>query len=89
MANERESLINVVIDTAPKVLKGADVVGSGVPNSPDADRQDHRRRGEAYPIPGTHAERGKPIALPWGTADRKGRPGGSGYMKMEQAKAAL
>jgi hypothetical protein len=66
MANTCESLINVVIDTEPKVLTGSAVVGSGVPSSPDADTYDHRRRGGAFPIHGTYAERGKPDALPMG-----------------------
>jgi hypothetical protein len=37
MANEREPLINVVIDTKPKMLTGLLVVGLGDPSSPDAD----------------------------------------------------
>ena len=35
-----------------------------------------------------HGERGKPVALPTGTAPRKGRLWGSGYRRREQAKAA-
>jgi hypothetical protein len=66
MANTCEPLINVVIDTEPKMLTGLAVVGSGVPSSSDAALHDHRRRGGAYPIPGTHVERGKPDTLPLG-----------------------
>jgi len=34
------------------------------------------------------AERGKPVALPRGKANRKGRRWGCGYRRREQAKAA-
>jgi hypothetical protein len=64
MANRSELLINVVIDSKLKVLTSLTkryVVGSGVRSSPDADENDHRRRGRAYPMHGTDAERGKPI----------------------------
>jgi hypothetical protein len=51
MANQREPLINVVIDNKPKVLTGlpqtGKVVSSGVRSSPDADTKHHRRRGGA------------------------------------------
>jgi hypothetical protein len=66
MANRCEPLINVVIDHKPKMLTGLTnryVAGSGVPKSPDADTQRHRRRGGAYPMLGTHVERGKPVLL--------------------------
>jgi hypothetical protein len=52
MANESEPLINVVIDTKPKVLTGLTkryVVGSGVQSSPDADTT--TTGGEAEPTP--------------------------------------
>ena len=52
MANRSEPLINVVIDTKPKMLRGLTkryVVGSGVPSSPDADT--HTTGGEAGPNP--------------------------------------
>ncbi len=60
---ESELLINAVINSKLKVLVSLTkryVVGSGVRSSPDADENDHRRRGRAYPMHGTHAERGKP-----------------------------
>ena len=66
MANRCEPLINVVIDHKPKMLRGLTnryVAGSGVPMSPDADTQRHRRRGGAYPMLGTQVERGKPVLL--------------------------
>ncbi len=47
---EHEPLINVVIDNKLKVLTSLTkryVVGSGVKSSPDADKNDHRRRGGA------------------------------------------
>jgi len=50
MANRGELLINVVIDSKLKVLTSLTkryVVGSGVQSSPDADENDHRRRGRA------------------------------------------
>lgn len=52
MANESKSLINAVIDTKPKMLKGLTkryVAGSGVPISPDADTK--ATGGEAEPTP--------------------------------------
>jgi hypothetical protein len=51
-ANRCEPLINVVIDHKSKMLMGLTnryVVGSGVPTSPDADTQRHRRRGGPTP----------------------------------------
>lgn len=47
---EHEPLINAVIDNKLKVLRSLTkryVVGSGVRSSPDADKDDHRRRGGA------------------------------------------
>jgi hypothetical protein len=47
---EHEPLINVVIDSKLKMLTSLtkrEVVGSGVRSSPDADENDHRRRGGA------------------------------------------
>jgi hypothetical protein len=52
MANESKSLINVVIDNKPKMLRGLTkryVAGSGVPISPDADTK--ATGGEAEPTP--------------------------------------
>jgi len=52
MANESKSLINVVIDNKPKMLRGLTkryVGGSGVPSSPDADTTP--TGGEAEPNP--------------------------------------
>ena len=52
MANESESLINVVIDNKLKMLTSLTkryVVGSGVQSSPDAD--DGTTGGEAEPTP--------------------------------------
>jgi len=91
-ANIGEPLINVVTVDKPKMLRGL--------NQKVRDRHrgfglscrrynGHRRTGGAHPHYGTHAERGKPDALPTGTACREGRLRGSGYMRMEEAKAAL
>lgn len=52
MANGSKSLINVVIDHKPKMLRGLTkgyVAGSGVPSSPDADNR--ATGGEARPNP--------------------------------------
>ncbi len=52
MANESKSLINVVIDHKPKMLRGLTkryVAGSGVASSPDADT--NATGGEAGPNP--------------------------------------
>jgi len=89
-ANICESPINVVTVDKPKMLRGL--------NQKVRDRNrsfalscrrhnGHRRTGGAHAHRGTHAERGKPDALPRGTACREGRPWGSGYMRMEEAKA--
>jgi hypothetical protein len=54
MANESEPLLNVVIDTKPKMLGGLTkryVAGLGVPSSPDADTK--ATGGEAEPNPCT------------------------------------
>jgi len=41
------------------------------------------------PYPGIHTERGKPVTLPKGTANRKDGLWGCGQRKTEKAKAAL
>ncbi len=49
MANRCEPLLNVVIDTKPKMLRGLSVVGSEGPSSSDADTM--TTGGEAEPTP--------------------------------------
>jgi hypothetical protein len=52
MVNESESLINVVIDDKPKMLRGLTKgmwLGEAVPSSPDADMK--ATGGEAGPTP--------------------------------------
>ena len=89
MANPSEPLLTVVIDTTPKVLTGVTVVGPGASSSPGADTV--TTGGEAGPTPSMvrDAERGKPVALPAGTARREARPRGGRQRRREQANAAL
>jgi hypothetical protein len=49
MANRGEPLINVVIDSKPKVLTGLGVVGSGGRSSPDADEMATGEEAEPTP----------------------------------------
>ena len=90
--NTCEPPINVVTVDKPKMLRGL--------NQKVRDRHrgsalscrrhnGHRRTGGTHPHRGTHAERGKPDAFPTGTVCREGHLWGSGYMRMEEAKAAL
>ena len=98
MVNARESLINVVTNDQPKVLRGWGQTGTwsglGAPNSPSADGVPPAERRDLTHT-GTHGERGKPVVLPTGaivpdgTANRKGSRGGCGYGIVEEAKADL
>ena len=77
MANIFEPLINAVTANKPKVLNkvGLDQKVSGKEQGfshPLPQTERHRRTGGAYPILGSIAERGKPILLPYGKANRKG-----------------
>ena len=92
MVNTGERLLNVVIDSKPKALRGLDQkVSSPVeelvclfswPHALSAERADLTHSG-------TEAEHGKPVVLPPWKATRKARPGNGGYRRREQAKAVL
>lgn len=75
MANKSELLLNVV---RKEQAKGADrlepkgkMVGTGAESSPVADKTHHRRMKQSLTHSGINAERGKPVILPHGKADRK------------------
>ena len=60
--------------------------GPGAPSSPGADEAPPAESCDP-PHLGTAAQRGKPVALPRGTADRKASLRGGGYRTREKAKA--
>lgn len=75
MANTSELLLNVV---RKEQAKGADRlepkgnrVGTGVESSPVADNKHPRRMKQSLTYLGMNVERGKPVFLPHGTANRK------------------
>ena len=85
MVNARESLINVVTNDQPKMLRGWGQKGTwpglGTPNLPSADVAPPAERRDLTHT-GTHGERGQPVVLPpafpGGKATRKGSRGGCG-----------
>lgn len=64
-------------------------LGEGFPKCPFADIVATGKETEPYSSIGTCAERGKPVALPKGTASCKANLWGSGYRIVEKANAAL
>ena len=92
MVNESELLINVVIQKQPKMLRGCDQngkwSGSKVTTSFEVDvAPPAKRQHLTHSV--THAERGKPVTLPFGKASRKTSRWGCRYGMVEKANARL
>ena len=89
MASTCELSINVVTKNRPNHAERSDSSGSrgfqvpwrGHPTLPA------EREGLTHSV--VYPERGKPVALPRGKADRKGSRWGCGYGRPEEANAAL
>ena len=79
MVNESELLINVVIGSKPKMLRGLNQNGkwssSEVTISFDVDVAPPAKR-QSLTHSGTHAERGKPVTLPIRESKPQGKPMG-------------
>jgi len=74
-------VLNAVSNNKPKGLTGLDQKVGGQAQGlqrPLAQMPNHRRIAATFPTLGTSAERGKPVALPQGTADRKASLRGGG-----------
>jgi hypothetical protein len=92
MVNESELLINVVNGNKPKMLRGLNQNGkwSGleVTNSSNVDVAPPAKR-QNLTCSGTQAERGKPVIVPSGKANRKTSRYGCRYGIAEKANAVL
>jgi hypothetical protein len=95
MVNPGEVLLKAVMFVQPGTeVEGADRLGpkgmwpgAGVQRSPAADGAPPAERHDLTHA-GTDEERGKPVVLPRGKANRKASRWGCGYRRREQANAA-
>ena len=93
MVNTCEPLINVVKPGKPKMLIGLGQKACGQEKEflllLFVDNKTTGEQAEPNPFVDLDVERGKPVVLPQGKASRKASRWGSGYGRMEKAKAAL